>query len=181
MQSDVLWCDLGDVVTSAGVAAALDCCLHVVRTQHGSDYAGEIARGIVMAPHRTGTQAQFIPVPVLTDPGEDPVDEAMAWARAHLAEPIGLDLWAATAAMSRRSFTRRFAERTGTSPMRWLTARRLDHARLLLETTNDPIDHVAARTGFGCPDTAPPLPQSPRRQPHRAPVRFSAEPTPRAS
>lgn len=153
VRSDVLWCDLGDIVTSAGVAAALDCCLHVVRTQHGSDHAAEIARELVMAPHRTGTQAQFIPVPVLAHPGDDPVHEAMAWARSHLADPIDLDLWASAATMSRRSFTRRFTDRTGTSPMRWLTAQRLDYARRLLETTDDPVDHIAARTGFGTPET----------------------------
>ncbi|MCA1983415.1 GlxA family transcriptional regulator [Nocardioides nematodiphilus] len=149
--ADVLWSDLGDIVTSAGVAAALDCCLHVVRQHHGSTYAAFVARAMVMAPHRVGSQAQYIPAPV-TDAGEDTLAVAMGWAHDRLDEPIDLTAWARAGAMSRRTFTRRFSERIGLSPMRWLLLQRVDRARRLLESTNLPIDHVAARSGFGSPE-----------------------------
>lgn len=146
--AEVLWSDLGDIVTSAGVAAALDCCLHVVRQHHGSSYAAFVARATVMAPHRVGSQAQYIPAPVGSD-GEDPLDAAMAWARHRLDEPLDLTAWASAAAMSRRTFTRRFSDRVGVSPMRWLLVQRVDRARRLLESTDLPVDHVAFRSGFG--------------------------------
>lgn len=148
VQVDALWCDVGDVVTSAGVAAALDCCLHVVRRQHGSAYAAQIARSIVLAPHRSGSQAQFVAAPIGAVDDNDPVGRAIDWALAGLAAPIELDEWAQAATMSRRTFSRRFAARTGTSPMRWLLSQRIDRARELLETTDASIDHVAARAGF---------------------------------
>jgi transcriptional regulator GlxA family with amidase domain len=149
--ADVLWSDLGDVMTSAGVAAALDCCLQVVRQHHGSAYAAYVARAVVMAPHRVGSQAQYIPAPVAAD-GEDPLSGAMAWARDRLDEPLDLASWAAAGAMSPRTFSRRFGERVGTSPMRWLLTQRVDRARQLLESTDLPVDHVAARSGFGSPE-----------------------------
>jgi transcriptional regulator GlxA family with amidase domain len=148
VRSDVLWCDDGDVVTSAGVAAALDCCLHVLRTDHGERVAAGIARSLVLAPHRDGSQAQFIPAPVARTPGPHPIEQAMAWATTQLHEPVDLDRWAARAAMSRRTFTRQFRARTGTSPAQWLLERRLTHARLLLETTTDPVESVAHACGY---------------------------------
>jgi transcriptional regulator GlxA family with amidase domain len=134
-----------------GVAAALDCCLQVVRQHHGSSYAAYVARATVMAPHRVGSQAQYIPAPVANE-GGDPVSGAMAWARDHLDEPVDLASWAAAGAMSPRTFTRRFGARVGISPMRWLLAQRVDRARRLLESTDLPVDHVAARSGFGSPE-----------------------------
>lgn len=148
VRSDVLWCDDGDIVTSAGVAAALDCCLHVLRTDHGERVAAGVARSLVLAPHRDGSQAQFIPSPVAPAPGPDPLEKAMAWASARVDEPVDLDRWAAQAAMSRRTFTRRFRARTGTSPTQWLLERRLAHARLLLETTTDPVESIAHACGY---------------------------------
>lgn len=148
VRSDVLWCDGGDVVTSAGVAAALDCCLHVVRTDHGAAVAAEVARALVLAPHREGSQAQFVPAPVAPRPAGDPLADAMTWALARLGERIGLDAWARHAAMSRRTFTRQFHARTGTSPGRWLLDQRLLRAKELLETTAAPVDVVAAAVGF---------------------------------
>ncbi|WP_029288862.1 GlxA family transcriptional regulator [Cellulomonas sp. HZM] len=148
VRSDVLWCDDGDVVTSAGVAAALDCCLHVVRSDHGERVASAVARSLVLAPHRDGSQAQFIPAPVAAAPGPDPLETAMAWASSRLDAPLDLDRWAREATMSRRTFTRRFRARTGTSPAQWLLERRLTHARLLLETSTMPVESVARACGY---------------------------------
>jgi transcriptional regulator GlxA family with amidase domain len=149
VRADLLWSDLGDVVTSAGVAAALDCCLHLIRTDLGSRIAGDLARTLVLAPHRSGSQAQFIPVAVPESADSDPIEVAMTWAGARLADPIDLDSWARTALMSRRTFTRRFRDRTGTSPQQWLLQQRADRARLLLETTDETVDRIAAEAGFG--------------------------------
>ncbi|WP_028049884.1 GlxA family transcriptional regulator [Cellulomonas sp. URHD0024] len=149
VRSDVLWCDLGDVVTSAGVAAALDCCLHVVRRDHGATYAADVARSLVLAPHRDGSQAQYIPAPVAPTDGVDPVECAIAWALARLDEPLDLDTWAASVHQSRRTFTRQFRARTGASPAQWLLRQRLVHARVLLESTDQPVEHVARASGFG--------------------------------
>lgn len=149
VRDDVLWRDLGDVVTSAGVAAALDCCLHIARRHHGSAAADELARALVLAPHRSGSQAQFIPHPVAADADDDPIEHAMVWARARLEASFDLDEWAASVHVARRTFTRRFRDRTGTSPQQWLLEQRIDRARLLLETETIPVDLVAERSGFG--------------------------------
>ena len=149
VRSDVLWSDHGDVLTSAGVAAALDCCLHVVRTDLGARVATEVARSLVLAPHRDGSQAQFIPAPVVPSGHGDAVDDAMAWAQTRLDRPVDLDTWAGAVHLSRRTFTRRFRARTGTSPTQWLLHQRLSRARVLLETTDDPVETVARRAGFG--------------------------------
>jgi transcriptional regulator GlxA family with amidase domain len=153
VRSDELWCDHGDVVTSAGVAAALDCCLHIVRRHHGSDYAASLARAFVLAPHRVGTQAQYIPAPVATRGEGDRVDAAIDWALAHLDQPVSLHQWARAIAVSRRTLSRRFVERTGVSPMEWLTEQRVDHARRLLESTDLPVSEVARQAGFGSPES----------------------------
>ncbi|MGY1865619.1 MULTISPECIES: GlxA family transcriptional regulator [Nocardia] len=149
VRADTLWSDLGDVVTSAGVAAALDCCLHLVRGDLGSKAATELARALVTAPHRSGSQAQYIPVAVPDSAQDDPIERAMVWARTHLGDPIDLDGWARVALMSRRTFTRRFRDRTGSSPQQWLLLQRTDRARLLLESTADSVERIAADTGFG--------------------------------
>ncbi|MEU4196076.1 helix-turn-helix domain-containing protein [Kribbella sp. NPDC026611] len=152
VRADVLWTDLGDVITSAGTASSLDCCLHLVRTQYGVEAAEKVARDIVVAPHRSGSQAQYIPVPVPPDPADDVIEKAMVWARSRLDQPVSLDEWSAAVAMSRRSFTRQFRARTGSSGQAWLLRQRLDRARLLLETTDYPVDRVAAESGFGSGD-----------------------------
>ncbi|MEU4414120.1 helix-turn-helix domain-containing protein [Nocardia salmonicida] len=149
VRADTLWSDLGDVITSAGVAAALDCCLHIVRTDLGARAATELARSLVTAPHRNGSQAQYIPIAVPDDDPDDPIECAMAWARGRLDAAVDLDNWSREALMSRRTFTRRFRDRTGTSPQQWLLQQRIDHARLLLESTDDTVDRVARDTGFG--------------------------------
>ncbi|MDM7856140.1 GlxA family transcriptional regulator [Cellulomonas alba] len=177
VRDDVLWCDDGDVVTSAGVASALDCCLHLVRRDLGADLAARVARSLVLAPHRDGNQGQFIPAPVAEHAGDDALDRALAWAEQHLDEPVDLDAWAGAAHLARRTFTRQFRERTGTSPGRWLLTQRLARARVLLETTDLGVEEVARRSGFGTAVTlrqhfATHLATSPRR--HRQ--AFRAEP-----
>jgi transcriptional regulator GlxA family with amidase domain len=148
VRSDLLWADHGDVLTSAGVAAALDCCLHMVRSDLGARAAADVARTIVLAPHRDGSQAQYIPAPVARAGADDPIDAAMAWALDRLDTSLDLDGWSARTAMSRRTFTRRFHDRTGTSPGAWLLDQRLVRAKLLLETTSDTVDAVARAVGF---------------------------------
>jgi transcriptional regulator GlxA family with amidase domain len=149
VRDDVLWTDLGDVITSAGVAAALDCCLHIVRSDHGSIAAAALARSLVLAPHRTGSQAQYIPAPVVATSADDPIGRAMLWARENLCTAIDVDRWAASAHLSRRTFTRRFRERTATSPQQWLLDQRVEFARTLLESGDDAIERIADLAGFG--------------------------------
>ena len=148
LDPDVLFVDDGAVLTSAGVAAGIDLCLHVVRRDHGSEVANRAARRCVVPAWRDGGQSQFIerPLPALGDATTGPT---RAWALEHLAEPLDLQRLAAHARMSVRSFTRRFREETGLSPGRWLVTQRVEHARRLLEGTDLPIDRVAAQSGLG--------------------------------
>ncbi len=145
---DVLFVDDGDVLTSAGVAAGVDLCLHVVRQDHGSLVANQAARRCVVAPWRDGGQAQYIeqPVPAAAGPGTEPT---RAWALDRLAEPVSLEEMAGHARMSVRTFTRRFRDETGLSPRKWLLQQRVAHARLLLESTDLSVDLIARRSGLG--------------------------------
>lgn len=148
-----LYLDHGDVLTSAGTASALDACLHIVRTHLGSAAAAEVARQIVVAPHREGGQAQYVARP-LQDPDLDgPLGRTIQWALANLDQDLEVESLAAHATMSKRNFTRRFKEVTGLSPARWVLGRRLDEARQLLETTSWSITRIAASCGFGSPVT----------------------------
>ncbi|MEW1981881.1 helix-turn-helix domain-containing protein [Citricoccus sp. NPDC079358] len=149
VQNAALYIDHGDVLTSAGTASALDACLHIVRTRLGSAAAASVARHLVIAPHREGDQAQYVDRPLPGHEGAGPVAEAMDWALAHLDEQLDVAGMAERAHMSTRNFARRFREVTGTSPARWLLARRLDDARRLLETTEWSISRIAASCGFG--------------------------------
>ncbi|WSN12229.1 DJ-1/PfpI family protein [Micromonospora sp. NBC_01699] len=146
----VLFVDDGNVLTSAGVAAGIDLCLHVIRTDHGSAVANRSARRCVVPPWRDGGQAQYIerPVPRPTDASTAATRQ---WAQHRLHEPLTLRQLAGHASMSVRTFTRRFRAETGVSPARWLLQHRTDHARQLLETTDLPVDQVAQRSGFGTP------------------------------
>jgi transcriptional regulator GlxA family with amidase domain len=148
LDPDVLFVDDGDVLTSAGNAAGIDLLLHVVRRDHGSEVANRVARRSVVAPWREGGQSQFVERPV---PGEDGSGTAAtrAWASARLGEPLTLADLAAHARTSVRTFTRRFREETGLSPQRWLAGQRIALARELLESTDLPVDRVAADAGFG--------------------------------
>ncbi|MFM9446106.1 GlxA family transcriptional regulator [Streptomyces acidiscabies] len=145
---NVLFIDDGDVLTSAGVAAGIDLCLHIVRRDHGAAVANEVARRIVVPPHRDGGQAQYIERPV-PDARQASTTAARAWALARLHEPIQLRDMAAQEAMSVRTFTRRFREESGVSPGQWLTSQRIEHARHLLESTDLSIDRIAHDAGFG--------------------------------
>ncbi len=147
LDADVLYVDEGDVLTSAGNAAGIDLCLHIVRRDHGQAVANRAARRSVVAPWREGGQSQFMePVPDPEGPGTAPT---RAWAMKRLGEPLTLADLAGHASMSVRTFTRRFREETGVSAARWLTAQRVAAARRLLESTDLPVERVAADTGFG--------------------------------
>ncbi|MGW1806560.1 GlxA family transcriptional regulator [Streptomyces sp. NPDC002078] len=148
VDADVLFIDDGDVLTSAGVAAGIDLCLHMVRRDFGTAVANEVARRTVVPPHRDGGQAQYIERP-LPDPQLSTTTAARAWALGRLHEPIQLRDMAEQEAMSVRTFTRRFREEVGISPGQWLTQQRVERARQLLETTDLSIDQVAREAGFG--------------------------------
>jgi AraC family transcriptional regulator, transcriptional activator FtrA len=145
----VLYVDEGSVITSAGVAAALDCCLHMVRARFGADIAAKLARRLVVAPHRQGGQAQFIERPVAKNPAVDRFAILQGEVARHPDRRWTVEDAAALAAMSRRSFTRHFQARFGTTYGRWLLNQRLAHAQNLLETTLRPIDDIAFDAGFG--------------------------------
>jgi transcriptional regulator GlxA family with amidase domain len=149
LKRDVLYVDDGDIITSAGTAAAIDCCLYLLRRDHGADVANRVARRMVVAPHRHGGQAQYIEQPVPKMDHTDRLNSTLEWALANLHEPLSLDALADRAAMSRRTFTRRFKHTTGTSLTQWLLSQRLAYAQRLLETTDQPIDRVAESSGFG--------------------------------
>ena len=146
----VLFTDDGDLLTSAGLSAGVDLCLHLIRRDHGSEVATRVARRSVVAPWREGGQSQFIERPV-PEEGDNGTAETREWAVEHLAEPLTLADLAEHARMSVRTFTRRFREETGISPLRWLAAQRIALARQLLESTDATVDRVAAEAGFGTP------------------------------
>jgi transcriptional regulator GlxA family with amidase domain len=144
----VLYVDAGPVITSAGTAAGIDACLHVIRLEHGAAVANEIARHMVVAPHRDGGQAQF--VRVLVDDATDGPDLAALrdWAVRHLREPLTVGELARQVHMSPRTFARWFAARTGTTPHQWLTSQRLAKAQERLERTDHGIEQIAADCGL---------------------------------
>lgn len=146
---DVLYVADDNIITSAGTVAAIDCCIHLLRQHHGADAANRIARLLVTPPHRQGGQAQYIEQPVPQLPSESRLPEVLTWAREHLQEDLSLDALAEAAHMSRRTFTRRFREATGTTFIKWLNAERVARAQQLLETTSMPVECVAAEVGFG--------------------------------
>ena len=147
LDPDVLYVDDGDVLTSAGNAAGIDLCLHVVRRDHGLAVANRVARRSVVSPWREGGQSQF--VEPLDDVVGDGTAPTRAWALDRLDQPLTLADLAAHAAMSVRTFTRRFREETGQSPHTWLAAQRVALARRLLETTDRPVERIAVDAGFG--------------------------------
>lgn len=152
LDETALYVDHGDVLTSAGTAASLDACLHLVRRLLGTGPANAVARQLVMAPHRSGGQAQFIERP-LPDADHDALGQALAWALAHLDEPLGVQDLARLAAMSPRTLVRAFRRRTGTTPAAWLREQRLRQAQRLLESTDMAIEQVAYASGLGSPVT----------------------------
>jgi transcriptional regulator GlxA family with amidase domain len=147
---DVLYVDEGDILTSAGTAAGIDLCLHIVRQDFGAEIANAVARSMVVAPHRDGGQAQYIAEPVAPDlMAGDLFGETLVWMQEHLDQPISVDDLSRRAAMSPRTFARRFRATTGTTPHHWLLRQRVLLAQRLLETTEQPVEVIAARCGFG--------------------------------
>jgi AraC family transcriptional activator FtrA len=169
VDADALYVDEGQVLTSAGLSAGIDLCLHLVRSDHGERVGARVARAMVAAPHRDGGQSQFIEralPPVAPDASLEPV---RAWALDHLSEPLDVETLAARAAVSPRTFARRFVAETGTTPLKWLNAQRVLEARRLLEHTDLSVDQVAAEAGFG---SAPSLREHFRRATRTTPTAY---------
>ncbi|MEU6297092.1 helix-turn-helix domain-containing protein [Streptomyces erythrochromogenes] len=145
---DVLYVDEGAVITSAGTASGIDACLHVLRQEHGAEVANAVARRMVVPPHRDGGQAQYIQRP-LPRTSCDTVGEVIQWMGRHLAEEITVEQLAERAHMSPRTFARRFLQETGTTPYQWVLRQRVLLAQELLEATDDTVDAIAGRSGFG--------------------------------
>jgi AraC family transcriptional activator FtrA len=143
---DVLYVDHGDVATSAGTGAGIDLCLHLVRADHGAAHAAQIARNMVLPPHREGSQLQYV-----TQPAPARADESLAplleWATSQL-DTLTVGRLAERAGLSNRTLARRFTDQLGTSPGQWLLAQRLDATRVLLEQTTLPVETIAARVGL---------------------------------
>lgn len=149
---DVLYVDNGSVLTSAGKAAAMDLCLHLVRLDHGSAVANAVARRLVVPPHRAGGQAQFVAAPV---PARDdhPLAALLPWVVERLDQPLTVDDLARRAGMSSRHLGRHFRAATGTTPLQWLLAQRIRRAQELLETTDSGVEAIAEATGMGTATT----------------------------
>lgn len=145
---DVLYIDHGDVATSAGTAAGIDLCLHLLRNDLGGAAANEVARRMVVPAHRGGGQSQFVDRPVAPDPF-DPIAPLLDWMTAHLDQPLTLSELAHQAAVSQRTLARRFALATGSTPTQWLLEQRLFETRRLLECSDLTVESIAARTGLG--------------------------------
>jgi transcriptional regulator GlxA family with amidase domain len=147
VNTDVLYVEEGNIITSAGTAAGIDASLHLVRKEHGPTIANKIARRMVVPPQREGGQRQFVkaPVPVCDTDG---FGEVLGWMLQNLSADIAIADLATRAHMSSRTFARRFADEVGTSPLRWLTEQRVLAAQSLLETTDLGIEEVARQVGF---------------------------------
>jgi AraC family transcriptional activator FtrA len=147
VEPDTLYVDLGDVATSAGTAAGIDLCLHLVRADHGAAYAAQVARHMVMPPHREGGQLQYA-APAPAGWPLDSLAPILDWAAERLHEPITVDDLAVRARVSPRTLARRFAGQLGVSPGRWLLQQRVAAAQALLEETDLPLEAIAARVGL---------------------------------
>ena len=150
---DVLYLDDGDLLTSAGSAAGLDLCVHVVRRDHGAAIANAVARRLVIPPHRDGGQAQFVEAPVPADPDDDRIAGSIDWALAHLAEPLSVAQLAGQAHMSPRTYLRHFARATGTSPIRWLIDQRVRPASPCWRRRTPRSSRSRRAVGFDTPVT----------------------------
>lgn len=148
VEPDVLYVDEDPVITSAGTAAGIDACLHIVRKEQGPEVANKIARRMVVPPHRDGGQAQYIERPLPRSHG-DTVAEVLVWMERHLDEDVTVEQLADRAHMSPRTFARRFQQETGTTPYRWILRQRVLLAQRLLEGTDETVDAIAGRAGFG--------------------------------
>ncbi|MEU4407088.1 helix-turn-helix domain-containing protein [Streptosporangium sp. NPDC023963] len=148
VEDTVLYVDDGDVLTSAGMSAGLDLCLHLVRRDLGAYVAGQLARRMVVAGHRPGGQAQFVDLSV-PDSDDDTLAMTMDWASRNLDQPLTIDAMAKQAGMSNRTFFRKLQAATGLTPLKWLLNQRLSRAQSLLETTDLPIERVSEASGLG--------------------------------
>ncbi|TDC22371.1 helix-turn-helix domain-containing protein [Streptomyces sp. 8K308] len=148
VDENVLFVDEGEVLTSAGAASGIDLCLHLVRRDHGVGLSNHVARRLVAAPYRSGGQAQYVPRSV-PEPLGDLFAGTREWALAHLAEPLSLETLARHARVSARTFSRRFVQDTGYTPMQWVLRARVDLARELLERTDLGVEQIATRVGLG--------------------------------
>ena len=147
VEEDVLYVDEGNVITSAGSAAGIDACLHLVRRDFDSRVANTVAQRLVMPPHRDGGQAQYVPAPIQERPGRT-ISDVMDWARKRLAEPLEIDRLAKHAAMSERTFLRHFQDGVGMTPMAWLQRERMYRAREMLEATDRSLADIAEHCGY---------------------------------
>lgn len=147
----VLYIDEGDILTSAGSAAGIDLCLHVVRKDYGAEIANTVARQMVVAPHRSGGQAQFLASAIREPERSDLFGGALQWAQANLDEVLDIETLARRSLMSTRTFARRFRESIGSTPHQWVLRQRIILAQRLLEGTDLPIDIIASRCGLGSP------------------------------
>ncbi|MFW6203454.1 MAG: helix-turn-helix domain-containing protein [Actinomycetota bacterium] len=152
VDADVLYVDEGRVLTSAGKAAGMDLCLHLVRTDHGTAVANALARSLVVPPHRPGGQAQFIPAAVAHGRNHVLAD-LLPWALERLEQPLTVRDLARQAGMSARNLARHFTAVTGTSPLRWLVTQRVQRAQELLENSDLSVEQIASRTGMGTATT----------------------------
>jgi len=148
LDPDVLYVDEGEVLTSAGEAAGIDLCLHMVRQDHGSAVANDVARRTIVPPYRDGGQAQYIPMPV-APPSSPSTRNARAWVLRNLHRPVSLRALADQESVSVRTFTRRFHQEVGMPPLKWIKQQRVERARQLLETTDLPVEAIAGQVGFG--------------------------------
>lgn len=153
VDANVLYVEDGNVLTSAGTAAGIDCCLHMIRQQYGAEPANSVARRLVVPPHRQGGQAQFIEQPIPATLSGSRLAALIDWVRANLNQPHTLDSLAEKAVMSRRTLTRHFRQITGTTVGQWLHDERLALTQRLLESGDQSIEAIAARAGFGSPES----------------------------
>lgn len=149
VRPDVLYVDNGQILTSAGASAGLDLCLHLIRRDHGSAVAAESARLSVTPLEREGGQAQFIAHALPPAPRGSLLEPVLAWIEENLAEEVTLAAMARRSGLGERTFSRRFREQTGTTPVQWLLRARVRRAQFLLETTDDGVERIAAQVGFG--------------------------------
>jgi len=153
VDADVLYVEDGNVLTSAGTAAGIDCCLHMVRQRYGAELANGVARRLVVPPHRQGGQAQFIEQPIPTTARSSRLSELVDWVRANLSQPHTVDSLADHALMSRRTFTRQFRQLMGITVVEWLQTERLALTQRLLESSDHSVDAISALVGFGSPES----------------------------
>ncbi|MDE3202709.1 MAG: helix-turn-helix domain-containing protein [Acidobacteriota bacterium] len=166
---DVLFVDQGTILTSAGSAASMDLCLHLVRQDHGAEIATRLARQLVVPPQRSGGQAQYIATPLPALDESNLLAETVVWMQENLDQAITVEALAARSAMSPRSFARRFRAATGTTPYQWLLRQRVQLSQRLLETTDLSVEAIAERSGFS---TASNLRKHFRRNVHTSPQSY---------